>query len=278
MIQGSLIYSAEDQLRQILEEYFVTVYDTEFLSSHGLDHHRRVWFNARELLTSLDENHISPEALNPCELIVACYLHDIGMAVDHGIKHGRLSREICIRFLSYYHLNESEFSQALSAIEFHDDKEYRTKSAGYDLLKILSVADDLDAFGLTGVFRYAEIYLARGINPAELGRRVIDNARIRFENFTASFAFSEKLIQKHNRRYNDLLTFFNKFNEEAESYLFGGENPAGYCGVIDIFISMIHEKKSLKEILNRKEQFAGDDVMNTFFNRLSMELLPYSIE
>ena len=32
---------------------------------------------------------------------------------------------------------------------------------------ILSVADDLDAFGFTGIYRYLEIYLTRGINPED---------------------------------------------------------------------------------------------------------------
>jgi hypothetical protein len=32
------------------------------------------------------------------------------------------------------------------------------------MLTILSVADDLDAFGYIGIYRYIEIYLERGIN------------------------------------------------------------------------------------------------------------------
>ena len=41
---------------------------------------------------------------------------------------------------------------------------------------MLSVADDLDAFGFTGIYRYSEIYLMRGINPNQLGHLIIENA------------------------------------------------------------------------------------------------------
>ena len=38
-----------------------------------------------------------------------------------------------------------------------------------DLLTILSVSDDLDAFGYIGIYRYTEIYLTRGIDPEKIG-------------------------------------------------------------------------------------------------------------
>ena len=38
-----------------------------------------------------------------------------------------------------------------------------------NLLTILSVADDLDAFGFIGIYRYSEIYLTRGIDPEKIG-------------------------------------------------------------------------------------------------------------
>ena len=45
------------------------------------------------------------------------------------------------------------------------EKIYLRRQDRNDLLTVLSVADDLDAFGFTGIYRYSEIYLTRGINP-----------------------------------------------------------------------------------------------------------------
>jgi HD superfamily phosphodiesterase len=47
------IESAERKFKQILEEFFIGAYDDRYLSSHGIDHHRRVWNYAKELLPLL---------------------------------------------------------------------------------------------------------------------------------------------------------------------------------------------------------------------------------
>ncbi len=45
-----IIESAEKQYKQILEDYFVSVYNERSAPSHGIDHHRRVWKYSGELL------------------------------------------------------------------------------------------------------------------------------------------------------------------------------------------------------------------------------------
>jgi len=63
-LNGS-IESAEKKYKQILEDFFISVYTEKHLSSHGIDHHRRVWNYAKDLirLTPLKNNgQISP----PC--------------------------------------------------------------------------------------------------------------------------------------------------------------------------------------------------------------------
>jgi hypothetical protein len=45
---NGIIESAELQFKQILEEFFIAVYDEKSLSSHGIDHHRR---NTRMILS-----------------------------------------------------------------------------------------------------------------------------------------------------------------------------------------------------------------------------------
>ena len=46
---SGIIESAEKQYKQILEEFFISVYDESLLPSHGIDHHRRVWKYSKEL-------------------------------------------------------------------------------------------------------------------------------------------------------------------------------------------------------------------------------------
>jgi hypothetical protein len=267
------VESAEIQLKKQLEEFFIRNYNEDSLPSHGIDHHRRVWKNALELLLLLSEkNKVEDESL-PQKLIIACYLHDIGMSVERGVMHGKHSRNLCKQFLSENNLEAPEYSEVLAAIENHDDKEYRTAGIRYDLLTILSVADDLDAFGFAGVFRYAEIYLARGINPHDIGTKILENAAIRFGNFEKKFAFSPDLIQKQKQRYDILTTFYYNYNSVVFEYRFSAKDPKGYCGVIQIFSAMADNKMQLKDIIEANRYRSDDIIISWFFDGLAKEIL-----
>ncbi len=204
----SIIDSSEKSFRSALETFFVSIYPENKLTSHGLEHHRRVWEYAKELLQYIEkENSFDQIFIN--KLLIACYLHDIGMTIDPGEKHGHHSRNICKKFLKDNNLNESDYQDLLSAIENHDDKEY-TDSENKDLLRtILTVADDLDAFGETGITRYLEIYSERGMEKDKLGEAVRKNAKKRFENFVKHFSRYPELIEKYKRRYHLLDNYFN---------------------------------------------------------------------
>jgi HD superfamily phosphodiesterase len=94
------IESAEKQFKQILEDFFISVYNENSLSSHGIDHHRRVWNYSKELLKLFPLKNPAQISRLPTELIITSYLHDIGMSVDPGIRHGKHSKNLCIQFLS----------------------------------------------------------------------------------------------------------------------------------------------------------------------------------
>jgi HD superfamily phosphodiesterase len=177
------IESAERQFKQIIEDFFITVFYEGSLLSHGIDHHRRVWNYSKVLLHLIADQNLSGIMQLPEKLIIACYFHDTGMSVEPGIKHGIHSRDICIRFLELNHLDSKDNSDILEAIEYHDIKDYSSNKNANELLKILSLADDLDAFGFTGIYRYTEIYLIRGISQLEIGHLIRKNASGRFENF-----------------------------------------------------------------------------------------------
>ncbi len=272
MNTNEIIESAENKYKQILEEYFISVYKDSFLTSHGIDHHRRVWNNSKELfiLLPLKSNDHSLFQLAE-ELIIASYLHDIGMSVDPGIKHGKHSRELCCRFLVLNNLSENDFPELLDAIENHDNKDYSGNQTVNDLLNILSISDDLDAFGFTGIFRYSEIYLTRGINPGKIGYMIRENALKRFNNLTTTLEPFTDYFQKHHKRYVILDEFFSKYNDQLPSYHFYTVNPSGYCGVIQIFANMISDKIQLSEIYKHVQANINDPVIRSFFIELDRE-------
>lgn len=207
---------AEKKYRQLLEEFFNDKWGSSTLYSHDIDHHRRVWHYAKELLNYISSDVKNNEPLFPQKLLIACYLHDLGMSVDPEVRHGIHSRELCRLFLLKNNLAESVFGDVLDAVEHHDDKEYKTQGFNNnEILKILSVADDLDAFGYTGIYRYLEIYIARNIRPEVIGYEIRKNALGRFQNFELKYGNFPELIEKHRKRFLILYDFFACYNKEA---------------------------------------------------------------
>jgi hypothetical protein len=267
-----LIESAELRFKQVLEDFFISVYDEKYLYSHGIDHHRRVWKYAKELLLIPEKKFYSDLSVIPSKLIITCYLHDIGMSVDPGVRHGKHSRELCILFLSKNNLAPDDYKDVLETIENHDRKDYPENPVINDLLILLSAADDLDAFGLTGIYRYSEIYLLRGIAPAQTGNLILENAKKRFCNFADNFGPETGYVQRHRTKYEILRSFFTHFNQQAVSYNFEESKPSGYCGVIQLFIHMIRNKMSLKEICEDAWRYEHDTIIRSFFMGLESEL------
>ena len=266
------IESAEQEFRQILEDFFVSVYDEKNLLSHGIDHHRRVWCYAKTILSVPLRKYDLRPVCNPSELIIACFLHDIGMSVETGPRHGKHSRELCLQFLEKNRLSENDYHDLLDTIENHDKKDYASESERNDLLTVLSVADDLDAFGFTGIYRYSEIYLMRGISPYKLGHLILENAKSRFDNLEKTFDPRNSFVQKARRRYEILSNFFMHYNIQSESYDFLNAGPEGYCGLIQLFIMLIKYKMAFKDFFREAEIYSDDIIIGPFLNGLNSEL------
>jgi HD superfamily phosphodiesterase len=264
--------SAELQFKQILEDYFISVFDEKSLSSHGIDHHRRVWLYAKELLMLLPSEETEINSELPAKLIIASYLHDIGMSVESGDRHGAHSRWMCIDFLIKNHLQVNDFDDVLEAITNHDKKEYKAKCEVSKLLTILSVADDIDAFGFTGIYRYSDIYLTRGAPITEIGKMIIVNAAKRFQHLTESFVFADNFIKKQKIKFKILSDFFGEYNKQVISYRFGPGKPAGYCGVMELFVQMTKDKTGLKEVFMQADKYPEDKVIQWFFEGLKSEI------
>ena len=266
------IESVEKQFKQILEDFFISVYNEKSLSSHGIDHHRRVWNYSKELLKIIPLKNSVQISQLVSELIIASYLHDIGMSVDPGVRHGKHSRNLCTQFLVKNNLPQNDWQVVLETIENHDNKDYTDKTYMNELLTILSVADDLDAFGFTGIFRYSEIYLTRGIDPEEIGYLIRENAENRFDNFVKTFGSESEIVQKHRMRFNILDSFFLRYNEQIPSYHFGTPNPSGYCGVIEIFMFLENNKLQLNDFFTEPGRYSDDPVILKFFSGLEKEI------
>jgi hypothetical protein len=269
------IISAERKYKQSLEDFFTEVFRSTRLLSHGIDHHQRVWLFAKELLGQPDKRGCIDDNFFCDRLIIACYLHDSGMSIDPGPRHGIQSRSICVQFLLKYSLPESEFKDVLDVIEKHDKKEYSISDKPDELLNILSVADDLDAFGSIGIFRYLEIYLKRDIPYRDIGPLIIENISGRFNNFVRTYGFNQALIEKHRRRYETATSFFSNYTEQSAEYQFDTNNPTDYCGVAEVIRYMIRQNLKLPELFTFVKKFHNEKGLYLYFNDLKNELLLY---
>jgi hypothetical protein len=218
-----------------------------FLPSHDHLHHYRVWKYAKNLMLMLADAgcRILPEL--PQRLILAAFFHDTGLIRTHDEKHGKESRRLCEEFFSKGdHPLPEGFPEILDAIEHHDDKSYNGKSItsepGRQVLGLLSTSDDLDAFGYTGIYRYAEIYLCRDIKPEDLPGRILENLNHRFNNLKSVFEPMNQFIYRQEMRYWITKEFYLGLSEANASYT---ERPDWRRELIRIIQDSIYRRVNL---------------------------------
>jgi hypothetical protein len=194
------------------------------------------------------------------------------MSVDHGIRHGQYSRNICKTFLKENNPQNKDYDDVLETIENHDIKDYSGNRTFNELHTILSAADDLDAFGFIGIYRYAEIYLLRGVNHGEIGKLIIENATKRFDHFLLNFGNNKSCATQQRIRCKILLNYYTGYNTQVDSGQFNLNNSSGYWGVMKLIINLINEKKDLKELLRDTEKYNDDKVIKWFLEGIKTEL------
>lgn len=262
------IKSAENQFKQILEGFFISVYNEKQLPSHGLEHHRRVWIAAKDLVIRLDKKVPLKDPRFISSLIIASYLHDLGMVTDPGPRHGRCSHDLCRTFLEQNNFKESDFPGLLKAILDHDKKDYSVPD-GINLQTLLSVADDLDAFGFVGIYRYIEIYLLRDVKHADLAPQIRENAKKRYNHFEKLFGSEKTLIRMHSERYRILDDFFNNY----DSQLNRAKGNSGYVKIVDILSGRLKNNTNMFALIREHEK-SRDKIIRWFFVNLKSELRP----
>ena len=218
---------------------------SEPLPSHNEEHHLRVWNYARELMSELSSRGVTMDRQSLENLIIAVFFHDTGMSLNRASDHGRESRKLCEEWMVANQIPRNENTEkVLNVIEHHDDKSYLFSSGltadnRINLLSVLNVCDDLDAFSYCGIYRYSEIYLLRGTSIEELGQQVISNASKRFGNFMANCMLLPGMIKMHASRYDVLENFFRQYNAQLRKDPTGRSIDHGPVNIVKIFYRQI---------------------------------------
>jgi HD superfamily phosphodiesterase len=257
-------HSAFNEKSHELTSFFNEKFGSTHIPSHNLEHHIRVWVYAESIVAQLRNNGFTISNDFLAGLQAACLTHDIGLVVEKGEAHGKAGRDMVAGFLPQSEVPVSMHEEILNAVENHDRKEYPGISTPDSMLTILSVADDLDAFGYIGIYRYIEIYLERGILAENIGPAVTVNLTGRYNHMSRVYGFLPEFIKHHTRRYEITRDFFNSE---------GPFSQPGRLTVIDIINEeLLKNKQGITEISGRYRTSAYNDVAH-FFRALHTELL-----
>lgn len=207
-MQNRNITAAEKRYLAPLKEECSKLFSVTPIPSHDHLHHERVWKNASLLLQRLYDTGMLTDNRMPVKAIIAAFFHDTGLTVNRGEDHGKESRKLCRDFLQKTGIHKDEQEDILDAVERHDDKIYASGSDPASLAAILSVADDMDAFGEEGIARYLEIYSMRGITDREMPDLVISNVMSRFRHMESTYNMFPDLIDEQRTRVQTVTDYF----------------------------------------------------------------------
>lgn len=255
------------------------------LPSHDHFHHLRVWNFARELCLEAEKTGIETDKSFAESLLLSCLFHDSGMILDRGKDHGEAGVKVFQEFLSEVSLKPADPSRIAEAIQNHDDKSYTftrplIQNGKPNLLTALHISDDLDALGYTGIYRYAEIYLLRGIPMEDLGLKIIANLAGRYGNFIKNCSRLPGMIVQHSPRHHTIEQFFRTYNLQLRKVEKSGEvRPTGPLEVIkNIYQQIYLSPANIEELANNVLSSANDNFVKLFFTGLRKETLRYQDE
>ena len=260
------------------ETFVSELFNDIYLPSHDIKHHLRCWENAKELIINVSEE-AQPVNEHKLEgLLLACIFHDTGMVKTLEPEHGRESKKFFSLFIDALNTKPHALNQIQEAIELHDKKNYAEADPikpgePVQILKYLSIADDMDAFGTIGVYRYAEIYLMRNVPMEDLGTIVIQNVRKRFNYFLQSTLSFPNLHEVWQQKYDDIITFFENYNYQINRHESIHSTFSGPMGVINYIKQFSIGKQIMPDyFLTEIKKKKTDIFTNAFFHKLHHEL------
>jgi len=239
------------------------------LPSHDHTHHMRVWNLCKVLLKEIASFNSRMDQSLVEGVLIAAFFHDLGMATSTREDHGMLGSELCISWFGQTgRVWPERKEEILRAIELHDRKDVQiftsfSPETPPEILTFLSVADDLEALGIIGVYRYAEIYLKRGIPLEELGTRILANVKTRFEHLSDGCRLCDRLLEKYRQQFEDLCLFFEQYNLQLQAVSQTDSVNTGPLGVINYI---------RKHGLDTTELQGADSTVSDYFKKLENEL------
>jgi HD superfamily phosphodiesterase len=260
---------AEATWLDVLYENAKVLFQDNLLPSHDHTHHLRVWNLCKTLLREIATFNSRIDQSLVEGVLFAALFHDLGMATSTREDHGSLGSE---RFLKWFQdrgtTKPKRFDEITRAIELHDRKDLQiyesfSSEASPEILGILSVADDLEALGIIGIYRYTEIYLKRDIPLEELGNRILANVKSRFEHLSDGCQLCKHLLEKYGQQYDELCHFFELYSLQLKTVPKIESESSGPLGVINYIRKQGLDKIALDQ---------ADDDVNDYFRKLEYEL------
>lgn len=258
------INRAEGLWLKPIENHITSLFSGTFLPSHDQTHHRRVWHLSRQLIREIGKHnqHIDYQTVEG--ILIASWFHDVGLIHSTDENHGAAGSDMCrAYFMKNNGVLPGSFEELLEAIRKHDQKEEQIYSGietdhRPEILAILSMADDLEALGIIGIYRYAEIYLERGIPLSELGERVVRNANSRFHRLSGC-SLCENLIRSYSSEWKDLVSFYEQFTRQLAQSTLPDLVKSGPLGMVNLIRFLVLEKHVRPEILWKSTGQEGSD-------------------
>ncbi len=270
------IHSSEQKWLKPLYSHLNELFSKTHLPSHDAQHHLRVWLYCRGLIIELHGAGVNTSLDTIDKAIIACFFHDSGLTIDVGERHGYLGRKICEEyFTAHPDLRPANLDEVFEAIEFHDDKSKRevavvTPYTMKTIPRLVSAADDLDALGFIGVFRYIEIYLKRGVPDREIPKKVTTNLRNRFSNFLNVYSGLHRFAERQKQRYKETFDFFSELDA-----LFAQSKaiPDSQMTVFEIIKNkVVRDRQGINQAIEETLQTNTKGYPLCFFSKLRNEL------
>jgi HD superfamily phosphodiesterase len=274
---NKIIGQVEEKWLKLLYNQCLRQFSGVHLPSHDEIHHLRVWNYAKILLQQSVKENIPVSETDVERLMIAVFFHDQGMSGSMSKEHGQISRRICKTFFQTPGLaHPPGFDNVLEAIEKHDQKNYsptHQKLPGFDIQRLLNIADDLDALGIIGAYRYLEIYLLRNIKIELLPEAVLTNLSARFQHFSNTFVTAPAFVETQSHRYTATRNYFKDLNLQLKLLEYGPGIYLGPIGVVNyIRNDILGRRLTLQETIDIAVSSKNDFYVKHFFERLSTEM------